>query len=186
MIGSWQKIWTPPTGFPLALEELPAPPEEVEVPAGQSRNTMYRMRLDNGCDGAVGLVFKGESLCFVQQIRVAVEEELWELPRGMGELSDQSPIATAQREVLEEAGIVTTPIAFLGRLWVDSALLKNAINVVALEYQSETGQTDGEISAMKWIPLSELPNMLANGQLTDGITIAALGAWQLAGCPRKK
>src|SRR5260221_9377979 len=56
--------------------------------------------------GAVGILAMDEAgqVLLIRQYRHPVGRELWEIPGGLRDVSGGPPLATAQRELLEEAG----------------------------------------------------------------------------------
>jgi 8-oxo-dGTP pyrophosphatase MutT (NUDIX family) len=100
-----------------------------------------------------------------------------EIPAGGTDGED--PLLAAQRELLEETGYEAADWTDLGSL--------NALNGIAIaphriflarELRQTRDATDSQqqegISATKWVPFSELLQMIANGQVADSETVAAI------------
>ncbi|AOZ73258.1 hypothetical protein BK816_08145 [Boudabousia tangfeifanii] len=171
-MSSWQTVWKA-ADFDLEMQ--------------RNQQGHHRVLAAKGKPGALAIALWEAQVLLVKQNREAVGEELWELPRGFGDQTDPDACATAVRELVEETGF--EPIAgqaeLLGELWIDSGLQANAVAVVKVPVQNGQAQhqTDGEVECAKWVPLAEIPRMIAKGQLRDSLTVAAFGllwstSWQ--------
>ena len=66
--------------------------------------------------------------------------------------------------------------AELGPVFPDSGLLANAVHIVLLEASDNAAPTapDGEVSDSRWFTEAEINALVEDGQIADGITLAAL------------
>ncbi|WP_156149613.1 NUDIX hydrolase [Bifidobacterium mellis] len=115
--------------------------------------------------------------------RVAVEDWLWEFPRGMGE-QGENPQTTAIRELHEETGLWAQPdtVRQLHRLHADAGVLQDDVRVmeIRLDHVSSIPVLDSvkqggdwELEDLQWLRSADITNMIREGQLIDGLTIAA-------------
>lgn len=115
--------------------------------------------------------------------RVAVEDWLWEFPRGMGE-QDEDPQATAIRELREETGLWAQPDAVrqLHRLHADAGVLQDDVRVMEIRLddvssipKADNGRhdSDWELEDLQWLRSDDITNMIRDGRIIDGPTIAA-------------
>ena len=115
--------------------------------------------------------------------RVAVEDWLWEFPRGMGE-QGENPQTTAIRELHEETGLWTQPDAVhqLHRLHADAGVLQDDVRVMEIRLDdvssipvvdSVNQGGDWELEDLHWLRSADITNMIRDGRLIDGPTIAA-------------
>ena len=77
--------------------------DRVQLPGGEIVARDYQVH-----PGAVGIIAldDDERILFVRQYRHPVGFLLWEPPAGLMDLAGESALATAQRELVEEAGVV--------------------------------------------------------------------------------
>lgn len=77
--------------------------DRVQLPRGEVVARDYQVH-----PGAVGIMAldDDERILFVRQYRHPVGFLLWEPPAGLMDLAGESALATAQRELVEEAGVV--------------------------------------------------------------------------------
>ncbi|OFS30291.1 NUDIX hydrolase [Abiotrophia sp. HMSC24B09] len=180
MTNQWKPIFTYRDPDFIQLEEKKAP---LNPQPGQQQYDQVRLTLKAGRPGAVGILVRDQQIALVSQERPAIGLTLWELPRGMGEASDQSQVAGAIREVREETGVISRDAQYLGTIYADSGLLSNPIYVVAMAFQEQAQALDQEVSQVAWWSLEEVQTAIASGQLCDGISLAALNLWRCAGYP---
>ncbi|RUO35415.1 NUDIX hydrolase [Aliidiomarina sanyensis] len=138
---------------------------------------------ENSENGALVLCFVGERLVLVRVPRAAHSKELWEAPRGYGEPGESAEVAAA-RELLEETGyhVSAEDMELLGRVKPNTAILTTAVNVFRCRLPADAipvqGDSDApalnEVSAVALFGEDDLRGMITNGELTCGITLAAL------------
>ena len=68
---------------------------------------------------AVAALDDSQRICLLRQYRYVADGWLWELPAGKLE-PDEPPLATAQRELTEEAGVAARTLDRLGRSGAES------------------------------------------------------------------
>jgi len=115
--------------------------------------------------------------------RVAVEDWLWEFPRGMGE-QGENPQTTAIRELHEETGLRAQPdtVRQLHRLHADAGVLQDDVRVMEIRLDdvpsipmldSFKQGGDWELEDFQWLRSADIANMICDGRLIDGPTISA-------------
>src|SRR5690554_6940614 len=100
----WQQVWSAP-GERLFVEARP-----------EDGWTRHRIRSDSEGDGAVAVVTDGTRVLFIEADRPAIDQTLWELPRGQADAADTSPTVTAARELLEETGRAAIESRLIGQV----------------------------------------------------------------------
>ncbi|WP_460800573.1 NUDIX hydrolase [Microbacterium sp. GXF6406] len=162
--------------LPVRLEAA-----RVEGPAGVY--THHRLVIAEGRTGAVMVAVRDDAVLLVQSNRIAVGEELWELPRGAGDVSDSAATATALRELAEETGFQGAGARVIGRYVTDSTVYPQKVAVVfcRIDAGAVPGETDGEVDDARWIRTDEITRMIGNGLIADAHSLAALALWMAEG-----
>ncbi|MFN8385402.1 MAG: NUDIX hydrolase [Anaerolineales bacterium] len=156
----------------------------VEFPDGY-RNGYIRIYnrayLEGGAAGVVVLPEKDGKLLLFQHYRHATRMRHWEIPRGFGK-SGVDARTHAITEVKEEINGEVAEIFELGIVYNNTGLEGNPINLF-LARMASVGEMDIQegIENPIWVPVSELEKMIADGEITDGFTIAAYTRAKLKG-----
>lgn len=172
-MSDWKLEWSAPD-FPVRVDS-----RSGSTPTGEPQ-THYRVSVGEASfAGAVAVPVARDTghVLLVHQERIRVGRELWELPRGMAEVSDPDPVATALRELREETGINAKAGEFLGMVFPDSGFLASEVAVVLVEVAGEDvarDACDGEVQAQRWFSKEQLDEMIRNGELRDSISLSAL------------
>ncbi|WP_159794693.1 NUDIX domain-containing protein [Puerhibacterium puerhi] len=145
----------------------------------------------DGADGVYGVVEVRHPAVFVVALddadRVLLVEvdrytvgRSWEVVAGGSDGED--PLAAAQRELREEAGLEADDWAEVGRMDALNGicvapehvfLARGVRPAVGGPELARTQQEEG-IGATRWVPFADVVAMLAGGRLRDGETVAAL------------
>lgn len=145
---------------------------------------LHYASVKDGAGGAVCIVECGDKLLFGRHWRVTTGAWGCEFPRGMGEPGERAE-QTAQRELREEAGIEAPLDLFkvLQHIHADTGMLKDDISVVHLAMLNTKvnpmgNEDDWELADLTWCSESQIDEMIRSGEITDGITLAALAIWR--------
>jgi ADP-ribose pyrophosphatase len=126
--------------------------------------------------GAAILALDEQSrVCLLRQYRHAIGEWIWELPAGVIEGNEQA-IATAKRELREEAGLEADEWKPLFSILPTPGFCNEELFLYRARHLRTVGanpNADEQIE-IHWKPLNEVLTMAANGQIRDAKTIAAL------------
>lgn len=178
MAMEWTRVWEA-DNYPLRVESAPSRDAQGHT------WTQWRFAVgDTPYAGAVAVPVCPATgrVLLVHQDRVRIDRALWELPRGMAELSDSDPVETALRELHEETGVRASEGEFLGFIYPDSGLFAAQVGVVRIEIPSEAegvDPRDGEVNDERWVSPTELRDLILSGELRDALSLSAL---LLAGC----
>ena len=114
-----------------------------------------------------------ERVCLVTIDRYTVGRSI-EVPAGGSD--GEQPLVAAQRELREETGLRAESWTAIGTM--------NALNGVTIAPEhvflarglsaAEAAHDDEGIEEVSWVPFTEALAMIANGEITDGETVAAL------------
>lgn len=125
-------------------------------------------------------------LVMVRQYRHGPREVGLEVPGGLHDKPGESPGKGAVREVAEETGYGghdTTPL-LLGKLRPQPALFSNQVWIyLAKDLRPVAGQDldAGEDIEVVLLDPQEIPQRIANGEINNAMTVAALSLAQLGG-----
>ncbi|NEQ32743.1 MAG: NUDIX hydrolase [Leptolyngbya sp. SIO4C5] len=118
-----------------------------------------------------------ERVLFVRQYRHGVQKLLTELPAGTFDPQQEAPAAAALRELQEETGYSADHLTPLGTLYDNPVKDTNQIHLFLAEAVYPVGQQQLDITeaiALVLIPLSEISQRIAQGELQVAGTLAAL------------
>ncbi|NEV61868.1 NUDIX hydrolase [Thiorhodococcus minor] len=146
--------------------------ETVELPDG-SQVDLEMVRHPGGA-AAVALDDQ-DRVCLLRQYRHASGGWLWELPAGRID-PGETPFATAQRELLEEAGLQAEDWTELGVMHSSPGIFTEVIHLwfargltsVPVEHEH------GEVIEVHWMPLVQALDWCNDGNITDSKTLAGL------------
>jgi len=136
--------------------------DEVLLPNG------HRTQLDvvhHPGGAAVAAIDAEQRVCLLRQYRYVADGWLWELPAGKLEMHE-APLATAQRELIEEAGRSATEWHSLGSYLSSPGVFTEVIHLFLATTLSH------------WVALDEARRWALDGTIRDGKT--ALGVLRAA------
>jgi 8-oxo-dGTP pyrophosphatase MutT (NUDIX family) len=111
----------------------------------------------------------------VGQYRFTIDAYSWEIPEG-GCPEGTDPLQTAIRELKEETGLVAAKYKELMRLHLSNSVSDElAIIYLATELKQEDAEPEEtEALQIKKVSLSDAFGMVADGTITDAMSVAAL------------
>jgi 8-oxo-dGTP pyrophosphatase MutT (NUDIX family) len=116
-----------------------------------------------------------DRLLLVGQHRYTLDAYSWEIPEG-GVAAGEDPLAGAQRELLEETGIVAAEWREMVRFHLSNSVTDEAgVLYLATGLRQEAAAPEAtEILATRWVPLAEALAMTRDGRITDAMAIMAI------------
>ena len=134
--------------------------------------------------GAVVILPKTNTgtLLLIKQYRYAVRDTILEFPAGTLEVGEQ-PLATAKREIQEEAGFAAKKWTELGKLYPSPGFCDEIQYLFLAEDLSAsklTGDEDEEIEVVEFT-VAEVEQAIISGGLADAKSIAAFTRARLSG-----
>jgi ADP-ribose pyrophosphatase len=133
---------------------------------------------------AIAAVENGQ-IYLVEQFRYPIGERHWELPQGAWEDdAHKSAEEVARGELREETGLVAGKMQFVGSLFIAYGLCTQRCNVFFATELEHVGQAlDAEEAGLicRSFPLAEFEEMLRDGVIRDGTTMAVFGLLKLKG-----
>ncbi len=124
---------------------------------------------------AVVALDDGGRVCLLRQYRHAAGGWIWELPAGKLD-PGEPPLATAQRELQEEAGIGARDWQSLGRIVSSPGVFTEVIHLfLARGLTPLPGEAEAhELFEVHWRPYAEALAMARAGEIIDAKTLAGL------------
>lgn len=116
---------------------------------------------------------KEKQVVLIEQFRHGSEEIILEIPGGMIDGDEDKEIA-AKRELLEETGYSSEEMVYLGKSRPNPAIQNNWIYHFAALNCNKTADTEfdeHESVVTKLVPLSEIENLVASGQIIHALAV---------------
>jgi 8-oxo-dGTP pyrophosphatase MutT (NUDIX family) len=116
-----------------------------------------------------------KNIWLVGQYRYPIRQYSWEIPEGGGKLN-VSPAESAQRELLEETGIVASNFTEILKMHLsNSATDETSITYLATGLHFEQAQPEeSEVLQIKKIAFAEAFDRVLKGNITDAISVASI------------
>jgi 8-oxo-dGTP pyrophosphatase MutT (NUDIX family) len=146
----------------------------------------------NGKTGIYGVVEKDDAaiilpidrgrVWLVEQYRYTIQERALELPQGGWEMEVENPEELARGELKEELGLDAAEMTCLGTLWIAYGFTRQrqhvflASGLTATEKEPDAEEHDLVVRSMA---VEEFEEMMLNGTVRDGCTLAAWGLYLL-------
>jgi 8-oxo-dGDP phosphatase len=132
--------------------------------------------------GAVAVLALDDAdrVLMIRQYRHPVGRELWEIPAGLRDADGESPLRTAQRELLEETGYRAREWHTLADYFSSPGYSTERIHIFlarGLELVADNGyqRTDEEkFIVADWLPLDEAMRLVLTGKLHSGPAITGI------------
>lgn len=135
---------------------------------------IVRQYVDHPGAAAIVAVDAQDRVLLIQQYRHPIRHRDWEIPAGLLDVAGESPLETAQRELVEEAdltaadweplvSIFTTPG---GNDEVVHLFLARGLSPVGTAHAREAEEADIRV---EWIPLQDAVTGVLKGRLRNGI-----------------
>jgi len=126
--------------------------------------------------GAVAVAVDAQRrVCLLRQYRYVAGGWLWELPAGKLE-PREPPLATAQRELAEEAGVRARDWTSLGTCLSSPGVFTEVLHLflaTGIE-PAATAHERAEVIEIHWLPFDTACNWALDGGITDSKTIIGL------------
>jgi 8-oxo-dGTP pyrophosphatase MutT (NUDIX family) len=116
-----------------------------------------------------------DRVLLVGQHRYTLDAYSWEIPEG-GVAAGELPLDGARRELREETGVQATDWRHLLRFHLSNSVTDEGgvLFAARAEGRGEPHPDPTEDLAVDWVPFEEALAMIADGRITDAMTIMAL------------
>jgi len=146
---------------------------DVELPSG-ARFDHHVVRMPRDAAATVMLDAE-ERVLLLRRHRFITDTWGWEVPAG-GIDDGETAAEAAIREAVEESGWRPGPLRELGRYFPSNGLCDQAFHVFLAEGAEHVGEptTPDEVERVEWLPLAQVPELAARGEIGDGFSLTAL------------
>jgi 8-oxo-dGTP pyrophosphatase MutT (NUDIX family) len=172
MILPWRKISSRPAGhfriFSLRtdLKQSPRTGREHEFVVMETPNWVN-----------VVAVTPDQLMVLVEQYRHGSDTVELEIPGGLMDPGDASPEAAGCRELREETGCEGERPRVIGRVFSNPAFMTNTCFTILVENCRPVAPVQfdsGEDLITRFVPVSEVPGLVASGKIRHSLVVAAL------------
>jgi 8-oxo-dGTP pyrophosphatase MutT (NUDIX family) len=129
----------------------------------------------------IALTRRGEAI-LVEQFRHGTESIDLEVPGGVMDSADTSPVATAIRELREETGYEGEHARVLGTIAPNPAIQSNTCHTVLIENcepGAATAFDPGEDIVTRLVPTDDLARLVASGRIRHSLVAVAVYHYDL-------
>jgi 8-oxo-dGTP pyrophosphatase MutT (NUDIX family) len=116
-------------------------------------------------------------LVMVEQYRHGSDTIELEIPGGMMDSGDTSPVATGIRELREETGYEGENARDLGRIYPNPAIQNNTCHTILIENCRPRHPLEldlGEDLLTRLVPAGDIPGLVAQGRIQHSLVVVAL------------
>ena len=121
-------------------------------------------------------------LVMVEQYRHGSNTVELEIPGGIMDVSDASPVATGVRELREETGFEGERESLLGNVFANPAIMNNTCHTVIIKncvLKHSVEWDSGEDMVTRLVPIADLPGLVATGKIRHPLVVVALYYFEL-------
>ena len=120
-------------------------------------------------------ITRDQEVVLIELHRHGTDETSLEIPGGMIDPEDSSPMAAGQRELREETGYASDTLLPLGVVHPNPAIQNNRCYTFLAPNALRVGRQDPDesesIKVVK-VPLAQVPELIRNGRITHSLVIA--------------
>jgi ADP-ribose pyrophosphatase len=140
---------------------------------------IIREYVDHTGAAAIVAVDDDGKVLLIQQYRHPIRHRDWEIPAGLLDVTGESPLETAQRELKEEADLTASdwePLVSIfttpgGNDEVVHLFLARGLSPIAEAHAREAEEADIRV---EWVPLQDAVTGVLEGRLRNGILAAGV------------
>lgn len=123
-----------------------------------------------------------QQLVMVEQYRHGSNTVELEIPGGIMDAVDASPVATGVRELREETGFEGERARPLGNVFANPAIMNNTCHTVIIEncaLKHSVEWDSGEDMVTRLVSIADLPGLVATGKIRHPLVVVALYYFEL-------
>ncbi|MCR2763314.1 NUDIX hydrolase [Microbacterium sp. zg.B48] len=135
---------------------------------------MVRQYVDHPGASAIVAIDEQERVLLIQQYRHPIRRRDWEIPAGLLDVAGESPLQTAQRELIEEADLTAAEWQPLLSVYTTPGGNDEVVHVFLARHLSPVGEAhpreaeEADIR-VEWVPLADAVTGVIEGRLRNGI-----------------
>ena len=117
-----------------------------------------------------------QEVVLVRQFRHGIREHTLEIPGGMVDADDPSPLVAARREMIEESGYDSDRVVALGAIHPNPAIQNNFCHSFVaydVERRHDTHFDTTEETEVVLVPLARIPELIRAGEITHALVVVA-------------
>lgn len=125
-----------------------------------------------------------QEVLLIRQYRRPVDRYLWELPAGLLDHAGEGPLATAQRELAEEAQLAASTWHLLGDIITSPGISEEVCRIFLAEdiralspvESMDLPVAEGEEADLtqRWVEVDEAVDMVRRGEMENSIAVAGI------------
>ena len=172
MVKPWKKISSRPVGD-FRIFTIRA--DRAVSPRTQEAHDFYVIDCVNWVN--VIALTPDRQLVMIEQYRHGSNTVELEIPGGMMDAADASPVATALRELREETGYEGANPQIIGRIFPNPAIMSNVCFTVLVDNCQcrHAVQFDhAEDLVTRLVSVADLPQLVASGKIQHSLVVVAL------------
>jgi len=134
--------------------------------------------------GAVAVLAMDEAgqVLLIRQYRHPVGRQLWEIPAGLRDVDGEPPLATARRELLEEAGHLAADWQVLADFFTSPGITSERLRVYLARGLTRVPDAEREYVpdheeahlTIEWAPLDVVVSRILAGDLHNGVMMVGV------------
>jgi len=172
MIKPWQKLSSKPLGD---YRIFSVRSDEKISPRTGEKHDFYIIDCVDWVN--VLAVTPDDQLVMVEQYRHGSNTVELEIPGGIMDASETSPVETAVRELREETGFEGEKARLLGNVFANPAIMTNTCHTVLVEncaLRHAVEFDSGEDLITRLVPVAEIPEQIVAGKIRHPLVVVAL------------
>lgn len=122
-----------------------------------------------------------DQLVMIEQFRVGTNTVELEIPGGMIDPKDASPLEAGLRELREETGYEGDRAEVLGKIFPNPAIMSNTCFTILVrncELKHPTEFDVGEDLITRLVPAKEIPELITAGKIGHSLVVVALSYYE--------
>jgi 8-oxo-dGTP pyrophosphatase MutT (NUDIX family) len=172
MIRPWQKLSSKPLGD---YRIFTVRSDEKVSPRTGEKHDFYVIDCVDWVN--VLAVTPDDRLVMVEQYRHGSNTVELEIPGGIMDASETSPVETGVRELREETGFEGEKARLLGNVFANPAIMSNTCHTVIVEncaFKHAVEFDSGEDLITRLVPISDIARHVATGKIRHPLVVVAL------------